>query len=207
MDLFSGWNLQDFSWEEISEETKQKPLVQMHADTNYSSFVKTSIIKGRFYTSEEHNTSVVNETCVRLTGGDSIEKKNSKSYFGKKNRTYQIVGIIEDIPTIENLFAKIQPCVYFPYPDTYVNQHFYVQLNPKTKKETLEQLTAIVNRYVSPETILFIQNLNDTVSYQTKEARNTGALTLIFSFISIIISLLGIYSSVLLSTERRKKKK
>lgn len=205
MDLFSGWYLRNFSWEGISEETKQKPLIYMHADANYLSIIKASMIKGRFYTPEEQNTAVVNETCARLMGGNPIGKNISIRYWGDEFRTYQIVGIIEDIPVMNNHFSKTQPCAYFPYPDNYINLDFYVQLNPKTKKETLEQLTAVLRRYVSPGTMLYIQNLNATVSNQTQQARSMGTLTLIFSFICITISLLGIYSSVLLSTERRKK--
>ena len=62
-----------------------------------------------------------------------------------------------------------------------------------------------LSHYVNPATPIYIHSIKEDVTRRLDEEQKIFRMTSIFSVICILISLLGIYASVTLSTERRKK--
>ncbi len=195
----TGETMTDFQWEGKVEtaDNSSRMLGIFNTDHNYPDFCHIPMVKGHFLTQGKPDEMVVNETAARLIGKDDIIGMQVRSWSG----TYTITGIIKD----ERMFSssrKIPPVFYVPVQNTGL---IYVKTDPENKEQALKEINQIIRRYL-PETIPYeLTTLDKQIKAIYLVENMLSNLLLVLTFISIAISLLGVYSSVSLNTEQRRK--
>lgn len=207
---FSGaWHLREgkFTWEGISEHEAKATLGHMYTDANYFDLMNLKAINGRLYTLTEVDKAVVNESLAKSLSRNPIGMQISVNYWGKGMTTYLVVGVVPDI--INNLYEMntrpVLPSIYMPFPENNINMSCIVKVKPGHRKEFPDMMKSTLYRYVNPATTIYIHSIKENVAGRLNYEQNIFRMTSIFSVICILISLLGIYASVTLSTEKRKK--
>lgn len=208
MSLFGAWHLGAgyFTWDGISEDATKTKLGVMYTDGNYADLIRTKPSRGRFFTQKENDKAVVNESFARLLSGNPLGQR-----VGVKNRTemiyYVITGILPDLVNNQNEMSKtmVIPCIYLPYPEDHINLNCIVRVRPGYSKTFPDEMKAELHKYVNPATPVHVYNLNETSSFYLNDERNLYKMTSVFSIICVLISMLGIYASVAIATEKRKR--
>jgi ABC-type antimicrobial peptide transport system permease subunit len=169
---------------------------------NYAQFTKTKILEGRFF-EENNNEIVVNETAKKLLGKENVIGEILYTY----NKTpFTIVGVVKDVLTLD-ASTGIKAMFMMPNGISGSNKGniVYTKITPVRKSETREYIMKTVHEYL-PVTIEYkLPTLDEKISDIANIERIFFKLIFLLSVISIIISLFGIYSSVMLATERRRK--
>jgi ABC-type antimicrobial peptide transport system permease subunit len=84
-------------------------------------------------------------------------------------------------------------------------RYAYIKVNPVKKKETMAYIMNTVREYL-PATIDYeLHDLNEIISNISGIENTLFKLKTLFSAISVIVSLFGVYSSIVLTTERRRR--
>lgn len=202
--LLSPWTVGDDRWH--LDGVKMGAGNKLHfmvTDINYPEFIHAGMEQGRYFRDNEQLCAVVNREFIRCYGINPLGKEISfKQRDGMKK--YNIVGIIEDILTSEEN-PQVVPCIYLPYNDHDVNLNYYIKLRPGADPEVLEPLRAKMREQVNVFTPLWIETLEEEISWGTENLQEIGLMMGILSLVCIIISLLGIYSSMMLAVEKRSR--
>lgn len=200
--LLKPWTVSD-SWHLDGLETKGDiRLHSMYIDPNYPEFVQVRMEEGRFFRNGEHRAAVVNREFVRCWGVNPLGKEISFEDWGGTAR-FHIVGIIEDIlPNDRN--PQVVPCVYFPFEED-GNWTYYIKLRPKTDPGVLEPLRLKMQEQVNVFTPLWIERFDEQIAWGFDNLKEIGFLTGLLALVCVLISLLGIYSSMMLAVEKRSK--
>lgn len=210
MGLSGAWQLREgnFSWDGITEEQTKTTLAHLYTDPSYFELINQKPVKGRIYKQEETNKVVINESLARLLNRNPIGMQIGARYWGKEMTNYQIVGILPDAITNLNEWNSSQPvlpCIYMPFPENSVNMSCLVKVNPEYRKDFPVEIKAELSKYVNQATPIYINSMKENAGFFISYEQNLFRLTSSLSIVCILISLLGIYASVTLSTERRKK--
>ena len=209
MGLSGAWHLGEgrFTWEGISEREAKETLTHIYTDANYFDLINQKTKDGRLYTITETDKAVVNESFAKSLGRNPIGMQIGIDYWRNGMTNYQVVGIVPDI--INNQFEMntrpVLPCIYLPFPENNINMTCIVKVKPEYQKEFSKMIKTTLSHYVNPATPIYIHSMKEDVTRRLDEEQKIFRMTSIFSVICILISLLGIYASVTLSTERRKK--
>lgn len=210
MGLSGAWQLGEgrFSWDGITEQEAKTTLSHVYTDPSYFDLINQKPIKGRLYKPEETDKAIINESLARLLNRDPIGMQISVRYWGKEMTSYQIVGILPD--AISNLndwnsSQSVLPCIYMPFPENSVNMSCLVKVSPEYRKDFPAEVKAELYKYVNQATPIYINSMKEQAGFYLNYEQNLFRLISILSIVCILISLLGIYASVTLSTERRKK--
>lgn len=209
MGLSGAWYLgvDRFTWEGLDEQKSKPNIGHIYTDPNYFDLINTKAQQGRLYTMEETDKAVINESFARLFPSNPIGMQIGVDYWRKGMINYLIVGVIPDI--INNQFKlnsePVIPCIYMPFPENSVNLSCIVKIKPEYRKEFPEMIKSELLKHVNPATPVYINSLKEHSAFYLDYEQNLFRITSLFSIICVLISLLGIYASVTLSTERRKK--
>lgn len=208
MSLFGAWHLGAgyFTWDGISEEAAKAKVGIMYTDSNYAELIRTPPTQGRFFTQNENDRAVVNESLARLFTGNPLNRQIGVKDRGEM-KYYTITGILPDIVNNQNEMSKamVIPCIYLPYPEGHINLNCIVKVRPGYSKVFPDEMKAELYKYVNQATPIYIENLNDSSGHYLYGERSLYKMTSVLSIICILISMLGIYSSVAIATEKRKR--
>jgi ABC-type antimicrobial peptide transport system permease subunit len=170
----------------------------MYTGQNYTQFTKTKILEGRFF-DEGNDEMVINETAKKMLGKENVIGE----IIIHEKKSYTIVGVIEDVLNF-HISEEIKPKFLMPYRGNPL-RIVYAKVTPAKKKETKAYIMKTIREYV-PSTIEYkLPTLDELISDATGITRIFFKLIFMLAVISIIISLFGIYSSVVLATERRRR--
>jgi ABC-type antimicrobial peptide transport system permease subunit len=180
------------------EKNLSNDLRIMNVGANYPEFTNTKIIEGRFIADGAKNEIVINEAAKKILGKENVLGEIIQNY---KKEGFTIVGVMEDIVNLDT-YSELIGMVFFPSNDKNL---IYLKVNPLKKKETLAYINETIREFF-PKTLDYqLYNLNEKISNINVVENTILKLIFLFAIISIIISLFGVYSSVLLTTERRRK--
>lgn len=206
MDLFAAWRLGNgyFSWEGITGDQQNQKMSYIITDANFPAFVNTEPLEGRFFTREEEDKAVVNESFVRLYGRNPI---GDVIRISRQQTPYLIVGVFPDITTNQYQPREgfTDPCIYIPYPDGYMNLSLYVKVLPSYRDAFPVEMEAELRKYLSPVSKVHVRNLKENAGYIMEEENNFFTLISVFTLICVLITLLGMYASIILATEKRRR--
>lgn len=210
MGLSGAWALGTgrFTWEGLDQQKQSLDMHHIYTDANYFDLIHTKAKQGRLYSMEETDKAVINESLAKFLPENPIGMQIGVNYWGKGMVNYLIVGIIPDI--INNPFNlntnPIVPCIYMPYPESHYNLSCIVKVKPEYRKEFPDMIKSELFKHVNQATTtVYIHSMKEHSAFYLDDEQNIFRLTTAFSIICVLISLLGIYASVSLSTERRKK--
>ncbi|MDR3246481.1 MAG: ABC transporter permease [Prevotellaceae bacterium] len=168
--------------------------------SNYAEFTKSKLLEGRIPEEGNHNEILVNRKTKEL-----LEKGNVLGETIQNDRQqYVIVGVLEDAITF-NTTKEIRAMFFLPARGPEFIRIIHLKVNPTHRKEAITFIRKTIREYL-PETIEYeLPTFDEKVSEINLAENNLFQFIGLFAFISIAISLFGVYSSVLLATERRRK--
>jgi len=136
---------------------------------------------------------IVNETLAKVLAENG---ETDMSLYGEK---YKIVGVVSQIPYTDNN----ESCALFS-PKT-INPSYAVKCNPEQAKVVKTEIMKIIREYL-PETIPFsLQNFYNIVQNENMMMHSIVGALAIATFMSLILTLFGIYATVSADTKRSKK--
>jgi hypothetical protein len=196
--LVNDWTMTMFMYED--KYLDYESLNVLWTGQNYAQFTKTKILEGRFF-EENSNEIVVNETAKKLLGKENVIGEIIHTY---DKTAFTIVGVHEDVLTLD-ASTGIKAAFIMPTNKDHRGNMVYAKITPAKKSETKEYVMKTIREYL-PATIEYkISTLDERITDAAGITRTFFKLIFLFAGISIVISLFGIYSSVLLVTERRRK--
>jgi len=167
----------------------------LSVDNNYCEFTHTKLLEGHFI--ENIDQVVINETARRLLNLDEVLGVTIERY----RKVFTVVGVVED----EIRFAPDQPMKATFYLPKEATDIIYVKAVPGKRKEVLAFAESLIREFIPPTLEFKLRTLDETIDSLSQVEQTLFKIILMMSIISIIIALSGIYSSVHLSTENRKK--
>jgi ABC-type antimicrobial peptide transport system permease subunit len=179
------------------KELDMKKFSFMNIGSNYVEFTKSKLLEGRIPEEGNYNEILVNRTARKLLGKENVLGEVIQTY----NRQCVIVGVLEDEITF-GATKEIRAMFFFAseYPAI-----IYLKVHPAHRKEAVAFIRNTIRAYI-PETIAYeLPTLSDKIAEINQMENILLRLIGLFAFVSIAISLFGVYSSVLLATERRRK--
>lgn len=146
------------------------------------------------------------EIVISRLFAKQLEKDSIRGNVEVGGRTYQITGIIEEEPFARwnkkdraSLFFALKGKTNFP------NREFFVKCIPGKETEVKSELTKIIRTYLPASIPFYIESHKKLIEQEYIGIKLLGDLFLLFSFISIVITVLGIYSAITMDTESRQK--
>ena len=175
----------------------------MVVDFNFIDFYKMQIVQGRGFSKDyaidrQGTAFIINETLAK--------KLNFRNPIGKKFRNGEtewgeIIGVVKDF-NFASLHKSIEPILFFTSKD-YLNQ-ISIKVNGNNISETLKYLQTKWAVY-NPDRLFSFNFLDKTTAlFYTKE-ENTGRLIIVFSIISIFLSIMGLWGMVVFLMKKRTK--
>ena len=166
------------------------------------------LLQGRMF-SEAHkqdtvNSVILNSTAARLLGKDLIGKEYQVR-SGDERYSFQIVGIIKDYHN-EGFEKSILPTVYkvTHRGGTSSTNNLLVRFSTPKYRTALSAIEGEWKR-LYPDFPMRYVSAEDTFQDQLKETRRMMQIIIVFSVISILLSLLGLFALSTFLTKRRTK--
>jgi ABC-type antimicrobial peptide transport system permease subunit len=167
----------------------------------YGKTVGWKLIAGRDFSGEMSSDStsiIVNETFAGIIGA-----KDPVGALVKWNRgTFQIIGVIEDMVT-GSPYEPVMPTMFrFSQENLYV---INIRLNPSMgAPEAIGKMTAIFQKY-NPTVPFQYKFVDEEYERKFSSEMRVGTLASIFSGLTILISLLGLFGLSAFVAEQRNK--
>jgi ABC-type antimicrobial peptide transport system permease subunit len=180
----------------------EKERVRMYpVSSNFFDFFHARLLKGALFNDESpFEEVVVNATCAALyPNGDPVGAS-----IGKQ----RIVGVIEDIQHIKEIndhfMYRMHPVIYSR--NSSKETTWYTKAVPGKQKEAKQHLLSCVREFL-PKTIDYNTKLfTESVDEENFQAEGfIYVCALIFTVVSLILSLLSIYSAISMNTEKRRR--
>lgn len=200
---FTNWQFtideNDIHWRGKQPQDKVEMEVNS-VDFDYMKTFNMKMAEGRFFSqdfaTDANEAVILNETAVKVLGlqnpvGQQIEYRGNR----------QIVGIIKDF-NFYSLHEQIQPMVLIIAPFWY--HSLYIKISGTKPMDTIQSIERTIKQVVSDYP--FVHNfLDDNLNQLYKTEQNVRKILMIFSFLAIFISCLGIFGLIAYVTERRTK--
>ena len=195
---YGGWS-QKYTGEHLTREWWG--FIEIETSMNYPQFMNQHVVEGRFFNEEIKNEAVINEVARHFfSDGQPVGKILNCNDNGQ---SYTIVGVIDDRrPEFTGKYDRsMQPAIYVPIQHPTV---LYVKAEGSSH-ETSDFIMKTVRQYLPENFDYHVHSLSDLIRTDEMLAGIIFRMMLIFSAISLIIGLSGVYSSVSLNTKRRRK--
>jgi ABC-type antimicrobial peptide transport system permease subunit len=144
---------------------------------------------------------VVNLRAKKLLGNEHVIGETVTDILGRR---LTIVGVTEDV-VVADAADELKAAFFMPVDRLGLLRYIYAKVNPVNRKAAEAYILQIIREYL-PATIDYkLSSLSEIIS-KTRQTENTllGLISL-FAVITAVISLSGVYSSVVLATGRRRK--
>ncbi|GHU61164.1 hypothetical protein FACS1894160_4120 [Bacteroidia bacterium] len=167
---------------------------------NFADFFKLKIRTGRFLDeNSEPAAVVVDETFAALFP--------NQNPVGMSFENHTIIGVIENIQVVKEnkeLTQRKNPVFYSRVNKTQWG-HIYMKVRFGKKEEARQYLVQSIREFLPENIDLRISDLHESLN-KIFEIENTISLfSSLFFAVSLILSLLSIYSAIAMNTEKRRK--
>ena len=165
----------------------------MEVRYNFLNFFRIPV-QGRDFTEQDDNEHIISAEIKSRMGNDN---------WGIVNRT---IGTISGC----RFRSLNRPDVYYYLTcqnDTRYLGYFYIRLHPSSDyKQAIEQIKIVWDKVAGGGSdLLQIEKVEDQIADMYAETRNQTVILSMFSFASIIISLMGVFGIVIFETQYRRK--
>jgi len=178
------------------------------ADENFQKTLDIELVEGRWFSNETPSDStaiVLNEAAVKAYGLENPVGKSIMRVGGNADSTdlkLNIIGVVKDF-NYESLHQTIKPLIIEFNRDRFAN-YFVARIHPENFQNAIafieEKWTNIV-----PEQPIEYNFLDDTISTNYKDDRNSGILYALFAMLAIFVSSLGLLGLASFTAEQRTK--
>ena len=184
---------------------KKLELEQILSDYDLVETLGIKMLEGRTFSREYGSDTLavlINETGLNMMG--SKNPLESYLFMGDSNniRTRRaIIGVFEDFH-IRNLYEKVQPMLLFLVPGA--TQQVAIRLSPIDTKSTLHDIEKLWST-VFPEDPIQYVFVDEALRLNYLKEDQAQSLIAVFTFLSLIIALLGLFGLSAFALERRTK--
>lgn len=130
-------------------------------------------------------------------------KKDLPTTLYNYQDSYTVCGICSDF--VADTYNQSQGFVFLPCDFKYYVGHCYLKCVPGKAEEVEAFVKKMLEENLPPSIQLHISTLQEDIHQAQAIENNMKGIILFFSFVSLIITLLGVYSAITLDTERRQK--
>jgi putative ABC transport system permease protein len=206
----AGMGYAGIYWEGSTEDIKKTEFIEIACDSHYADVFGIQLLDGEFIPSglswfgdanEKSFSIVINESFQKLMGEENPIGITVTYGWGRKGK---IIGIVKDF-NFKPLKEKISPLIISFNPEMCTN--VYIKTNGQNKKETLAYILEKYDK-MKPD------YKNQPAMYHTAEDEYSkmytaelriAKLSLIFSILSFVLSLMGVISMISFMAEKRTK--
>jgi len=199
--FFGFGDEKELNWEGNSANEKVK-LSTYGVDHEFIDVFKIRMLKGRWFSKEymtdKESSCVINETTASLLGwtnpiGKTLDNGNLK-----------VIGVVKDFDQV-SLLQKIPPMMLTMNSDSKANTVVSIKISENNRKETKREVNEIFNSHFT-ETPIELSFLEDGFDKGYMSAlENVMKVFILFSIISIILVIIGLYSLISFSLKTQKK--
>jgi len=203
--LVGGSGYMDVFMVEGDEKMDQQLMTYLEVDFGYLEMFNIKMVQGRSFNKENKTDAekavIINSTAANLLGWneEALGKEiHRRSYTTEK---FKVIGVTDDFNYM-SLYDKIGPLVIFleNKPGDVIN----IKTKSSNNEETMAYLEKIWKVYNKVEPFKF-DFLSDLLDEHYESDKNLLNLILVFSSLSIFISLLGLYGLTSFLTEKYSK--
>jgi len=175
-------------------------------DPNFIEFFDLEIIEGRSFTEEDlykaGGTIIFNKTAVEKYGFTVGDNLNGHS----ENAPADIVGIVRDF-NFEPLQYGINPlCLYVFGSEPWRLQHYaYVKISPGGIPQALEHIKKVNTEFEPEHTETTFTFMDEGINNLYAKEDSLGKLLMIFCYLSVFISVMGVLGLIYFETRFRRK--
>ncbi len=170
---------------------------------DYIETFEIEIVEGRSFTNDfttDISNYVINEKAIQLLGVDDPIGMRVE-FWGMEG---EIIGVCKDFHHV-SLHREILPHIFTINPLTYRNLNYiFIKLSGENIQETLEEIETVTKEF-APQYPFKYNFLDSSVGKLYASDRRLGTIIMMFAFISLFITCLGIFSLTTFMAERRTK--
>jgi len=156
---------------------------------------------------------VVNKNFMKMFPDESIIGKTFE--YELDNRTYRVVGVIDNVQLflinfnegqeeVNNIVEK-EVLFFKRIPIRLTSCNYYVKFKSGKLKETKQHIDACLKEFIPDGYEVEFETLQETVDSTFKSEKLISYSSATLLLVSLILGLLNVYSSVLMSVEKRRK--
>ena len=188
-----------YRWEGKQEGDKVL-FSMMYTDEDFAKTFGLGIKEGRFFSTEfstDNTAVVINEKAAQIMGFKDPVGEIVSSGDGTK---FRIIGVVKDFH-FKSLRTKIEPLIMFLYRNKF---NCFIRMKPDKISATIDYVRKTFKSYNQTFPLLF-KYLDDDYNNLYWTEQRMGKIFGYFSFLTIIISCLGLIGLSLFMTELRTK--
>jgi ABC-type antimicrobial peptide transport system permease subunit len=173
----------------------------VHPD--FFDFFQCKLIAGKFFTKDSPHTDVVIDDNFASYYKD-------KSPIGESFGRYRIVGVVKSLNTYkerwENFHSEKFPVFYSINRDN-GDRKLYIKFQKGKSNEVRQLVEEILKKFSPPQNrhTVFLYSFDKELEWNLDEENRLFRSMQILFAISLVICLLGIYSAIVMNTEKRRK--
>lgn len=168
----------------------------MNVSTNFFQFMNIPLLSG-------HTLKAKEDLVVDKTWAERQKKDPLGTILYNYSESYTICGICGDF--IANVYNQSPGFVFLPSDFNYYVGHCYLKCEPgktaEIKKMIEKTLQETLPESIHPQVTTLQEDIYEAQATENK----LKGIILFFSIVSLLITLLGVYSTITLDTERRQK--
>jgi ABC-type antimicrobial peptide transport system permease subunit len=180
---------------------EKEDVKEFWVDDNFIDFFKLKILSGRIWDENSPPGAVV----VDETFADLFPDHNP---IGMTFENHTIIGVVENIQVVKEGNGRFQTKrpVYYCRIDIHRTGEIYIKILPGKEKEAQQVLVQCLQEFLPENMNWRISNLHEKLDENLFMNENYISLfSTLFFVISLILSLLSIYSAIAMNTEKRRK--
>jgi ABC-type antimicrobial peptide transport system permease subunit len=170
---------------------------------DYLETFEMEVIEGRSFSKDyvtDASNYVINEKAIQLLNvDDPLGKKIT--FWGRQG---EIIGVVKNFHHV-SLHREILPHVFTINPENYGNlNHVFIKLRPGNIQETLHEIESVTEAF-APGFPFKYNFIDSGVGKLYTVEKKLGIIITWFAFLSVFITLLGVFSLSTFLAERRTK--
>lgn len=166
-------------------------------EQDYLDLLGIKIVSGRELSRGRINNEIlINETAARQMGMEDPQGKMINGY----GNTYTIVGVVKDF-YFRKLDEEINPVIIYKNNEWWMRK-ILVRLNPGERSVTAERISSLVKEF-TPDFPVKYSFLDEEVRSYYNDERNLGLLIDAATFLSLVISCIGLFGLSAYTTRSR----
>jgi putative ABC transport system permease protein len=178
-------------------------MVITSIDENYFDVFGAKLIEGDGFKENEpksYGKALINETAMKILGWKTARGKFFKFHF--EDQPIEVLGVVKDI-NIFSLQKGVKPLIY-----RFQNNSFpgfvTIRIDPNKRNETIALLKAEW-RKIFPDMAFYYDFVEEKYRASYGEEEHLSKIVGTFSFLSILLSIFGLFGFVSFNTQRRTK--
>jgi putative ABC transport system permease protein len=206
----AGFGYAGISWAGSKEDVQKTEFIEISCDTHYANVFGLQLVAGEFippgltwwqFSTDDSYNIVINESFQKMMNEENPIGITVTYGWGRKGK---IIGVVKDF-NFKPLKEKITPLIISFNPENSFN--VYVRTNGQNPKETLAY---ILDKYkkmkpsLVQRPVMFHTAEDEYAKMYTAELR-IAKLSLTFSILSFVLSLMGVISMISFMAEKRTK--